>query len=126
MFEFQVFSSGKNVASGKSSRQSSTFKDFEASLALDGRVDTFSHTNVASSGIPVTWEVDLGGDFPIDTVRVLNRSCGGSNDPNGCFCRLSKATLFLMDNAGAVLATQSFGDTCGTPEISFDEFYVPE
>ncbi|KAL3795147.1 hypothetical protein HJC23_007375 [Cyclotella cryptica] len=126
MFEFQVFSSGQNVASGKSSTQSSTFKNFQASLALDGRVDTFSHTDVASGGVPVSWEVDLGGDFPIDTVRVLNRSCGGSNDPTGCFCRLSQANLFLIDKDGLVVATQSFGNTCGIPEITFDEFYVPE
>lgn len=122
MLEFQVFSSGQNVAIGKTSEQSSTFKDFQASRAIDGNVGTFSHTNVASNGTPAVWKLDLGAGFPIDTVKVLNRACGGSHDPNGCFCRLSQSTLFLFDSDGVILATRSFGNTCGIPEISFDNF----
>ena len=125
MMEVQVLSSGIDVARGMSANQSSTFKNFGPKLAIDGNVNTFSHTNVTSSGRTAWWEVQLGNEFPIESVRVMNRPCGGSNDPHGCFCRLSLATLFLLDKNGVVVATQSFGDTCGKQEIFFEDFYLP-
>ena len=125
MFEVQVFSSGNNVATGKSSNQSSTFKSFGARLAVDGKANTFSHTNVTSAGIPVWWQVDLGIEFPIESVTVMNRWCGDATDRNGCLCRLSLATLSLIDSKGFVVATQSTGDTCGEQELSFNKFVLP-
>ena len=125
MTEVQVLSSGKNVATGKSSTQSSTFKNFGASLAVDGKSDTFSHTNVTSGDSTAWWQVELGDALPVDSVTVINRPCGGSHDPNGCFCRLSQATLLLLDKTGVIVATQSFGDTCGKREIVLDDFYLP-
>ena len=95
MFEVQVYSSGTNVATGKQSSQSSTLNNFGASLAVDGESNTFSHTNVATSGTPVWWKIDLGYKFEIESVTVLNRWCVSSADPNGCLCRLSFATLSL-------------------------------
>lgn len=124
MFEVQVYSSGINVATKKSSSQSSTLNNFGASLAVDGKNNTFSHTNVAASGGTVWWKVDLGKEFHVESVTILNRWCGSSSDPSGCLCRLSFATLFLIDSKGAIVATQSFGDTCGKGEVSFDNFLV--
>jgi hypothetical protein len=115
-------SSGINIAPGKSSSQSSTFKSFGASLAVDGKMNTFSHTNVASSGSPVWWTVDLGAELPVESVTVMNRWCGSSSDPSGCLCRLSYATLFLIDSNGDIVATQSVGDTCGELELLLDDF----
>jgi len=125
LFEVQVYSSGMNVATGKSSSQSSTLNNFDASLAVDGKANTFSHTNVATSGSPVWWKVDLGNEFPVESVTVLNRWCVSSLDPSGCLCHLSYASLFLIDSNGIVVGTQSFGNTCGKQNISFDIFSVP-
>ena len=122
MFEVQVLSSGINIAPGKPSSQSSTFKSFGASLAVDGKMNTFSHTNVASSDSSVWWKVDLGAELPIESVTVMNRWCGSSSDPSGCLCRLSYATLLLIDGNGDIVATQSVGDTCGELEVLFDDF----
>jgi len=125
MFEVQVLSSGINIAPGKSSSQSSTFKSFGASLAVDGKMNTFSHTNVASSDSSVWWTVDLGPELPIESVTVMNRWCGSSSDPSGCLCRLSYATLFLIDSNGDIVATQPVGDTCRQQELTFDNFVEP-
>ena len=125
MFEVKVYSSGNNIAAAKSSSQSSTLKNFAASLAVDGKLNTFSHTNVATSGNPVWWQVDLGNEFRIESVTIMNRWCGSSADPNGCLCRLSNATLFLFDSEGDVIGTQSTGDTCSKQELLFDDFLVP-
>ncbi len=124
LFEVQVYSAGINVATKKSSSQSSTLNSYGASLAVDGKNTTFSHTNVAASGGPVWWKVDLGDEFHVESVTILNRWCGSSSDPSGCLCRLSFATLFLIDSKGAVVATQSFGDTCGKKQVSLDRFLV--
>jgi len=125
MFEVQVYFSGMNVATGKSSSQSSTLSNYGANLAVDGNTNTFSHTNVATSGSSVWWKVDLGNEFPIESVTVLNRWCGSPADTGGCLCRLSYANLLLIDSNGTVVATQSVGNSCGKEELSFDIFFVP-
>jgi hypothetical protein len=73
MFEVQVFSSGSNIATGKSSSQSSTLNNYGPRLAVEGKNITFGHTNIAPSGNPVWWRVDLGNEFAIESVTVLNR-----------------------------------------------------
>ena len=125
MFEVEVFSSGNNVASGKTSSQSSTLKSYGASLAVDGKMNTFSHTSLLSSGVTDWWQLDLGAELPIESVTVMNRWCGSPSDPNGCLCRLSNATLSLIDSKGDIVATQSVGDTCGQQELLFDDFVKP-
>ena len=119
-----MYSLGTNVATGKTSSQSSTLSNFAASLAVDGRANTFSHTNVATSGSPVWWKVDLGDEFRIESVTVINRWCGSSADPNGCLCRLSGATLYLIDGNGTITATESVGNTCGQGELIFCNFSI--
>lgn len=119
VFEVRVFSSGSNVAVGKTATQSSTFQNFEASRAVDGSAKSFSHTKDGFS-VPSWegdtspwWEVDLGGLFHIDTVQILNRFCADPSDPDGCLCRLTNATLSLRDQNDLVVESKSFGDTCG-------------
>lgn len=66
-----------NIAFGKPARQSSTYssgggKSFPASLALDGVKEGFgmlSHTNQEAGA---WWEVDLGGNYDISSIKVYN------------------------------------------------------
>jgi hypothetical protein len=67
----------------------------------------------------------MGTEFRIESVTVMNRWCGVPSDPNGCLCRLSHATLSLIDRKGHIVATQSVGDTCGQRELFFDDFVEP-
>jgi hypothetical protein len=114
MFEFMAYDSANtDVASGKMATQSTTFKNnskFLADNAVDGLTSTFSHTDLAD--ILATWEVDLGQEFPITSISVLNRWCVDMNDGPGCLCRLSGATVDLLDASNNVVASSSFGNTC--------------
>ena len=58
------------LASGKTATQSSTFAGgYEASRAIDGAYDTFSHTN---NDYQAWWQVDLGSISSIGTINVFN------------------------------------------------------
>lgn len=46
--------------------------------------------------------------------------CRDESDPNGCLCRLSEATIKLVDSAGVVTALQPVGDACGQLALDFD------
>jgi hypothetical protein len=125
IFKLQVFSSltGTNVALGKTATQSSTFASssgeyFDAFNAIDGNPNTFSHTKDSNSWI----EVDLKDSFPVNTITILNRWCRKVKDPSGCLCKLTDATLSLIDDLGAEITSTSLGDTCGksTLEFAFD------
>ena len=118
MFELQVLSSGANIALNKDAHQSSTLGSKAAFLAVDGDITTFSHT--ADSNTNAIWEVDFGGTFSTEFVEVKNRWCGDPSDLSNCLCRLSGATLSLMDEQGGVVLTKTFGDTCGVYDLSFD------
>jgi hypothetical protein len=124
MFEVKVLSSGSNVASGKSATQGSNFKGdsnkFGAHKAVDGNEGTFSHTEVDACS---WWEVDLGGAFAIESVKIMNRWCGNPTDSSKCLCRLSRATISLEDDNGNWVDTALIGDTCGDLEVVHD--YAP-
>ena len=118
-----MLSSGNEIATNKVASQSSTLQGniskYGAGRAVDGLMNTFSHTK-AQNGL-VWWEVDLGAEYPIDSVTIMNRWCQDISDPAGCLCRLSSGNVILVDNQDAVIATQSVGeDTCGEVELSFD------
>ena len=118
MFEVQVFSSGNNVANGKPSAQSSTLRTgLEASRAVDGDATTFSHTGAQVQGSLVWWEVDLGNEYSVESVTIMNRWCTDATDPPGCLCRLSSAELLLVDGQGSVTAALAMGDTCGKSRL---------
>jgi hypothetical protein len=114
MFELQIISAGLNVAIGKDATQSSNFngKAFAASKAVDGKMNTFSHTGTSEYG--VWWEVDLGDSFPIESIKILNRYCQDISDKQGCLCRLSHAVIFLLlDGDGKWVDAVFTGNTCG-------------
>jgi hypothetical protein len=104
----------KDVAFSKAASQSSTLwnnSKFAARNAVDGSTSSFSHTDSADAAS--YWEVDLGGAFEIATIDVLNRYCGNVNDASGCLCRLSNATVDLLDGGGVSHGVYRFGNTCG-------------
>jgi hypothetical protein len=118
-----VDASGKDIAQGKPAAQSSTLDLSDASRAVDGRPLTYSHTHVASQAEKnVWWEVNLQGDNRVNSVIIKNRWCKSVDDPNGCLCRLSNATVLLLDDAGTAVATQTLGDTCKQLELELSDF----
>jgi hypothetical protein len=119
MFELLAFSDvGEEVATKKVATQSSLLYNnpkYAASKATDGDETTFSHT----TGSNASWEVDLGQDYSIESVRIKNRWCKDSDDAPGCLCRLSNAKLSLLDEEGSVIKSIDTGDTCGKLELEY-------
>ena len=121
IFELHVTSLGVDIAQGKNATQSSTWvapwngKSFNASNAVDGKYWTFSRTNDANAWL----EVDLGGDFAIESLDILNRWCQDLTDPTNCLCKLSEATVLLIDDNGDETASISIGDTCGEGHLEY-------
>jgi hypothetical protein len=123
LFELRAFSSSGNVAHGKSASQSSTYgEQFSASNAVDGNTNTFSHTKDSNSWL----EVDLGANFDISSINIINCCCQSVNDPLNCLCRLSNATLSLMDDSDKVIASKTIGDTCGQFTLEYVFEAAPE
>jgi hypothetical protein len=110
-FEFQVHSSGTNIALHGTAIQSSNFAvRTDASKAIDGSNSTFSHTKDPNA----YWEVDLGDMFDIDSIVIVNRYCGSDPaDRNECLCRLSSANLMFLGQSNTVLASKIIGNSCG-------------
>lgn len=102
-----------NLALGKAATQSSTWFNLAASLAVDGNTNTggnFSHTNYDAQA---WWQVDLGGRYTIDQVRVWNRT-------DCCGERLSNFNIRVSDapfDGTAPVYTTSFPGQAGTPSI---------
>lgn len=95
--EVQVFSEGQNVALKGTARQSSTAYSGDAGRAIDGKTDgtyasnSQTHTNEDENN--PWWEVDLGGNLPIESIAIWNRSENG-----GVFVkRLDGFTLRVLD-----------------------------
>ena len=95
--EVEVLSDGVNLARKGTAKQSSTSNGGEASRAIDGnRSGDFSsgaqtHTQEGTNN--PWWEVDLGGEFPIDSVVIFNRTDGNLGN------RLSNHTIKVLDSA---------------------------
>lgn len=94
--EVQVLSGGRNVALGGKARQSSTSNNGVAARAIDGRTEgaysdsgTQTHSNENEQN--PWWEVDLGADYPIESVTVWNRREGTLGK------RLDGFTLTVLD-----------------------------
>lgn len=93
--EVEVMSEGANVARKGKATQSSTSYNAPASRAIDGNTSgTFgdngqTHTREGENN--PWWEVDLGGEFPIESVIVYNRADGNLGS------RLSSHVLRVLD-----------------------------
>jgi hypothetical protein len=118
MFDVKIYSPGNNLALMERATQSSTLKGldkFAASSAIDGDINSFSHT---SDNTP-WWQVELASISPIEYVEIKNRFCGNVDDLTGCLCRLSGAKLSLLNEIGLVVAEQHLDDTCGKLTVDF-------
>ncbi len=95
--EVQVSSAGQNIAPQGKATQSSTANGGVAEHAIDGRTDgTFAsgtQTHSQENEANPWWELDLGGDRPVDSVTVWNRTEGELGK------RLEGFTLTVLDGA---------------------------
>ena len=121
--EVQVFSDGRNIALQGKAKQINTSNGGEAARAIDGRTDgaygadTSTHTreNVSKPW----WEVDLGGDYAIDSIAIWNRTDGDLGN------RLANFTLTVLDeNRGEVF--KKTGNPAPAPVARFDLAGDPE
>ena len=79
----------ENLALGKPAAQSSSYSaSYPAANAVDGALNTFSHT--ASLDTNAAWRVDLGGDYYISQIILYNRL-------NCCWPRLRDITVSIRD-----------------------------
>ena len=89
--EVQVFSSGKNIARTGKATQSSVGYSSPAAKAIDGNHNgSFASCSCTNSERNAWWEVDLGGQFPIDSVVVWNRT-------DCCPERLDKLSIRILN-----------------------------
>ncbi|HEY3787193.1 MAG TPA: discoidin domain-containing protein, partial [Urbifossiella sp.] len=93
--EVQVFSDGKNVALNKKATQINTGYGGVAARAVDGNTSgSFGdngQTHTQEGTDDAWWEVDLGGEFPIEKIVVFNRTDGSLGS------RLNNFTLRVLD-----------------------------
>lgn len=113
MMEVRVISNGINVAIGKPAYQSSDYirpngETIQASLAVDGDLSTFSHSNQNADSL-AWWSVNLQRNTPVESVLIANRYCTLNPD---CLCRLSYAIVQILDDQDNVVAQETLGDTC--------------
>ena len=129
LYEVQVLSSETNVALGGAASQSSDYGiDYVASNAIDGNSSSFSLTK----GSDAYWEVDLAGVYAIESVVIINSytdpnarklvdsSYSGleSLDIDDITCRLTNATVSVVDELGFVISSQSVSSACSQSSVS--------
>ncbi len=99
--EVEVMSDGVNIARKGTAKQSSTSFNAPASRGIDGRNSgSFSEegqTHSTEGENNPWWEVDLGGEFPIDAVLVYNRTDGNLGS------RLANHTVKVLDGQRKVI-----------------------
>jgi putative heme-binding domain-containing protein len=93
--EVEVYSDGQNIArQGKASQKNTAFGG-EAARAIDGNKSGSyadgGQTHTQEGTQDPWWELDLGGEFPIDAVVVFNRTDGNLGN------RLRNFDLKLLD-----------------------------
>jgi putative heme-binding domain-containing protein len=78
--EVEVYSDGKNIARKGKATQKNTAHGGNASKAIDGnKSGAYSdggQTHTEEDTENPWWEVDLGGEFPIDSIHIYNRTDG--------------------------------------------------
>ncbi|MBY0524974.1 MAG: HEAT repeat domain-containing protein [Gemmataceae bacterium] len=93
--EVEVYSDGRNVARQGKASQSSTSNGGDAVKAIDGntsgRFADGGQTHTAENTDNPWWEVDLGGEVPIQSVVLFNRTDDGLGK------RLTGYTLTVLD-----------------------------
>jgi len=83
-----------NLALGKKATQSSDNGDYLAELAVDGDINTFSHSQGPTNE---WWQVDLGEPVSVQRVTIVNRQ-------DCCYNRLRNFHIKLINDQGATVA----------------------
>lgn len=71
----------------------------------------------------------MGNDkAAIESVDIKNRWCRDIGDPNDCLCRLTNATILVLDESSTIVTEKVLGNTCGLLDVvanfgSAPEFY---
>ncbi len=95
--EVEVYSGGRNVAREGKATQSSTSNGGEAARAIDGnksgKYNDGGQTHTEENSTNPWWEVDLGTEFPIESVIIYNRTDDGLGK------RLDGFTLKVLDKS---------------------------
>ena len=98
--EVQVFSGGRNIARTGQATQSSVDYNSPAAKAIDGNHDgSFASCSCTKSERAAWWELDLGAEFPIDSVAVWNRT-------DCCPERLDQLSIQVLDAQRQVTGTR--------------------
>jgi putative heme-binding domain-containing protein len=94
--EVEVYSDGKNIARKGKASQKNTAHGGIAARAIDGnKSGSYSdggQTHTEEDTESPWWEVDLGGEFPIDSIQIYNRTDGFLRH------RLDGFTLKVLDH----------------------------
>lgn len=94
-------SSDRNWALSGKATQSTTYQQYNAGLAIDGRIDTFNHTNMGVSW----WQVELNTPIAIRQIKITNRL--------GTFqikSRLVPFKLIIINENGAVTEEKTYDE----------------
>ena len=93
--EVEVMSQGKNVARGGKAKQDSVSNGGEPNRAIDGnKSGSYTEGGQTHSREGVDnpfWEVDLGAEYPIDTIQIFNRTDGNLGS------RLNNFKILVLD-----------------------------
>jgi len=113
--EVQVMSAGTNVALKGEATQSSTAFGGKAVFAVDGNTDgDYEHKSVshAAEQNDPWWEVDLKSELPVDSIKIWNRTDGGTGD------RTANFTVTALDAARKPVYERT-ETTAPRPEANF-------
>jgi len=117
--EVEVFSGGRNVARGGKASQSSTAHGGDASRGIDGNTSgkygDGGQTHTEENTTNPWWQVDLGAEYPINSIVIWNRTDGGLGQ------RLAGYTLRVLDGGKNTVYQQTrqpAPDVKATHEVS--------
>lgn len=94
------------VAYGKRTKQSSDYY-FYASAAVDGNLDTSTHTGLDTAPY---WEVDLGKEYNIERIEIFNRKgcCGEYCYQFSKIIDLNKNFIYIFVSSYKTLITDNY------------------
>jgi putative heme-binding domain-containing protein len=103
--EVEVFSGGRNVARGGKASQSGTAHGGDAARAIDGNTSgkygDGGQTHTPENSNNPWWEVDLGAEYPINSIVIWNRTDDGLGK------RLAGFTLKVLDGEKRIAYQQT-------------------
>jgi hypothetical protein len=99
--EVEIFVGTNNIALTGKATQSSVDYNSPATKAIDGnRNGSFASCSCTKQEPDAWWEVDLGAEFPIDSVAVWNRT-------DCCPERLDEITIQILDKSRAITSQRT-------------------